>query len=142
MPQEAAAGRWTTGLTGALITTLIGLQGLGNGIWGWEGTGFGAVWTVVWVGGVVYFIYYLSRHSKTANGVAASSPYPGGPGSVGGSAGDPPPLYGTPGMTPPPLYGQPGTAPPPLYTGPAPAPPAPGFPPAVPGATSARVPPP
>ncbi len=120
--QEAVAGRWTTGMTGALITALIGLPGLGNGVWGWEGAGFGAAWTVVWVGGVVYFIYYLSRRGKTPDGVAASYPRPDGP-RPAGAATAPPPLYGQPGTAPPPLYGQAGTAPPPpLYTVPVPAP--------------------
>ena len=39
--QEAGAGRWSTGMTGALITTVLGLTGLGGGFWGWGHNGFG-----------------------------------------------------------------------------------------------------
>jgi phage shock protein PspC (stress-responsive transcriptional regulator) len=39
--QEAGAGRWSSGMTGALITTVLGLTGLGGGFWGWSHNGFG-----------------------------------------------------------------------------------------------------
>ena len=41
--QEAAAGRWSSGMTGALITTVIGFPSLGAGVWGWDRYGFGAL---------------------------------------------------------------------------------------------------
>ena len=63
--QEAAAGRWTAGMTGALITSVIGFPSLGTGVWGWDRFGFGAfVWTVFWVGGAIYLIYYLTQRNK------------------------------------------------------------------------------
>ncbi len=63
--QEAAAGRWSGGMTGALITTLIGLPGLGRGFWGWGWNGLpGLLWTLFWVGGVIYLIYYLVQRNK------------------------------------------------------------------------------
>lgn len=80
--QEAAAGRWTTGMTGSLITTVIGLPSLGAGVWGWDRYGFGAfIWTVFWVGGAIYLIYYLTQRSKTRNGPPpmTSRPQPDGP---------------------------------------------------------------
>ncbi|KQN94962.1 PspC domain-containing protein [Arthrobacter sp. Leaf69] len=80
--QEAAAGRWSSGMTGALVTTVIGFPSLGVGVWGWDRYGFGAfIWTVFWVGGVIYLIYYLSQRNKSLNGVTpmSSSPQPGGP---------------------------------------------------------------
>ena len=80
--QEAAAGRWSAGMTGALITTIIGFPSLGTGIWGWDRYGFGAfVWTVFWVGGAIYLIYYLTQRNKSRNGVPlmSSSPQSGGP---------------------------------------------------------------
>ncbi len=74
--QEAAAGRWTSGMTGALITTIIGLPSLGSGVWGWDRYGFGGfIWTVFWVGGAVYLVYYLTQRNKTRNG-----PHPTGSG--------------------------------------------------------------
>jgi phage shock protein PspC (stress-responsive transcriptional regulator) len=67
--QEAAAGRWTAGMTGALITSVIGFPSLGAGVWGWDRYGFGAfVWTVFWVGGAIYLVYYLTQRNKIRNG--------------------------------------------------------------------------
>ncbi len=67
--QEAAAGRWTSGMTGALITSVIGFPSLGTGVWGWDRYGLGAfIWTVFWVGGAIYLIYYLTQRNKTRNG--------------------------------------------------------------------------
>ncbi len=78
--QEAAAGRWTAGMTGALITTVIGFPSLGTGVWGWDRFGFGAfVWTVFWVGGAIYLVYYLTQRNKTRNGATpVSSRYESG----------------------------------------------------------------
>ena len=67
--QEAGAGRWSAGMTGALITTVIGFPSLGGGFWGWERNGFGGfLWTVFWIAGAIYLIYYLSQRNKTRNG--------------------------------------------------------------------------
>ncbi|SDK49066.1 phage shock protein C (PspC) family protein [Arthrobacter sp. ov407] len=66
--QEAAAGRWTAGMTGALISSVIGFPSLGTGVWGWD-RGFGGfVWTVFWVGGAIYLVYYLTQRNKIRNG--------------------------------------------------------------------------
>ncbi len=67
--QEAGAGRWSTGMTGALITTVIGFPSLGGGFWGWERNGFGGfLWTAFWMAGAIYLVYYLSQRDKTRNG--------------------------------------------------------------------------
>ncbi|MCT9624567.1 PspC domain-containing protein [Pseudarthrobacter equi] len=105
--QEAAAGRWTTGMTGSLIATILGLTGLGGGFWGWSHNGFGGfLWTVFWVGGAIYLIYYLSQRNK-AGRPAMAAPHAGGygtPGAFGkpGAAGTPGTAYaaGTPGTAP------------------------------------------
>ncbi|MDQ0854114.1 phage shock protein PspC (stress-responsive transcriptional regulator) [Arthrobacter sp. V4I6] len=92
--QEAAAGRWSGGMTGALITALIGLPGLGSGVWGWDRHGFGGfIWTVFWLGGIGYLVYYLFRRNKTPNGAPAMSPHanPGGPVNSADPAGQPGP---------------------------------------------------
>jgi phage shock protein PspC (stress-responsive transcriptional regulator) len=89
--QEAVAGRWSSGMTGALITAVIGFPSLGAGVWGWDRYGFGGfIWTVFWVGGVIYLIYYLTQRNKSRNGAApmSSSPQSGGP-AVPGSPADP-----------------------------------------------------
>ena len=66
--QEAGAGRWTSGMTGALITTVIGLTGMGGGFWGWGHDGFGFFWALFWVGGVIYLIYFLTQRNKNLVG--------------------------------------------------------------------------
>jgi phage shock protein PspC (stress-responsive transcriptional regulator) len=80
--QEAGAGRWSSGMTGALITTVLGLSGLGGGFWGWSHNGFGGfLWTVFWVGGAIYLIYFLTQRNKARNGVPMNaSPRPAGTG--------------------------------------------------------------
>ncbi|HEU4668773.1 MAG TPA: PspC domain-containing protein [Arthrobacter sp.] len=72
--QEAGAGRWTSGMTGSLIATILGFSGLGGGFWGWGNHGIGPfLWTVFWVGGAIYLIYYLVQRNKAAAGTPASA---------------------------------------------------------------------
>lgn len=72
--QEAGAGRWTTGMTGSLITVVAGFSGLGNGFWGWGNRGVGPfLWSLLWVGGAIYLVYYLVQRNKTAPGTPASA---------------------------------------------------------------------
>jgi hypothetical protein len=79
--QEAGAGRWSTGMTGSLIATILGLTGLGGGFWGWSRNGFGGfLWTVFWVGGAIYLVYYLSQRNRGVRPAMAGqqpSPYGG-----------------------------------------------------------------
>jgi phage shock protein PspC (stress-responsive transcriptional regulator) len=76
--QEAGAGRWTSGMTGSLIAVILGFSGLGGGFWGWGDRGFGAfLWTIFWVGGAIYLIYYLAQRNKRAVGTPASAAGPG-----------------------------------------------------------------
>lgn len=92
--QEAGAGRWSTGMTGSLVATVVGLTGLGGGFWGWSHNGFGGfLWTVFWVGGAIYLIYYLSQRNKGARPAMAGQPGPytstydaGTPGTAGTSS--------------------------------------------------------
>ncbi len=89
--QEAAAGRWSGGMTGALITTIIGLPGLGRGFWGWGWDGLpGLFWTLFWMGGVFYLIYFLVQRNKASKGTPSMGQqnYAASP---GGNTG-----YGTP----------------------------------------------
>ncbi|MFE4543737.1 PspC domain-containing protein [Arthrobacter sp. NPDC056727] len=71
--QEAVAGRWTTGMTGALITSIVGLTGLGGGFWGWGHDGFGFFWALFWIGGVIYLIYFLTQRNKNRGGTPMDS---------------------------------------------------------------------
>ncbi|NUT69756.1 PspC domain-containing protein [Pseudarthrobacter sp. C4D7] len=78
--QEAGAGRWSSGMTGSLIATVLGLTGLGGGFWGWNHNGLGGLlWTLFWVGGAIYLIYYLSQRSKANPTIAGQgTAAPGG----------------------------------------------------------------
>ncbi|ADX73960.1 PspC domain-containing protein [Pseudarthrobacter phenanthrenivorans] len=72
--QEAGAGRWTSGMTGSLIAVVLGFSGLGNGFWVWGNQGVGPfLWTVLWVGGAIYLIYYLVQRNKTAAGTPSGA---------------------------------------------------------------------
>jgi len=67
--QEAGAGRWTAGMTGAVITTVIGLPGLGRGVWGWGWNGLpGLFWTLFWVGAIACLVYFLVQRNRNRNG--------------------------------------------------------------------------
>ncbi|VXC70901.1 Phage shock protein C (PspC) family protein [Arthrobacter sp. 9V] len=93
--QEAAAGRWSGGMTGALITTIIGLPSLGRGFWGWGWNGLpGLFWTLFWMGGVFYLIYFLVQRNKASKGTPGmgQQDFAAAPGSTTyGST-----VYGTP----------------------------------------------
>lgn len=123
--QEAAHGRWTAGMTGGVIVTIIGLGGARAGFWfGDRGIG-GAFWGLFWVAVVGFGIYSAVRGSRRrtayrnaeAHGAGApvppaqpqapSTPAPGGqqgsPFAAGvPSAGDA--AYTKPGT--PPSYGE------------------------------------
>lgn len=72
--QEAGAGRWTTGMTGSLIAVVAGFSGLGNGFWGWGNRGVGPfLWSLLWVGGAIYLVYYLVQRNKAAAGTPTSA---------------------------------------------------------------------
>ncbi|RDV09795.1 PspC domain-containing protein [Arthrobacter sp. RT-1] len=87
--QEAGAGRWSSGMTGSLIATILGLTGLGGGFWGWSHNGFGGfLWTVFWVGGAIYLVYYLSQRNKGARPAMAGQQRGGTYGSTYGSTYD------------------------------------------------------
>jgi phage shock protein PspC (stress-responsive transcriptional regulator) len=71
--QEAGAGRWSTGMTGALITSIVGLTGIGGGFWGWGHDGFGFFWALFWIGGIIYLIYFLTQRNKNRSGAPMGS---------------------------------------------------------------------
>jgi len=84
--QEAGAGRWSSGMTGSLIATVLGLTGLGGGFWGWSHNGLsGFLWTVFWVGGAIYLVYYLSQRNKANPTMAGHRPAHGMTQPTGGA---------------------------------------------------------
>lgn len=74
--QEAGAGRWTGGMTGSLITTLLGFTGLGGGFWGGERGAGGFLWACFWLA-VVALVVYLTVDKGRRDTPAAM--YAGGP---------------------------------------------------------------
>jgi phage shock protein PspC (stress-responsive transcriptional regulator) len=86
--QEAGAGRWSSGMTGSLIATVLGLTGLGGGFWGWSHNGLsGLLWTVFWVAGAIYLVYYLSQRNKSHPTMAGHTPAAPGAGHPAGRPG-------------------------------------------------------
>lgn len=62
--EEAVHGTWTSGMTGALVFTVLGLSGPGISFWandGWLGSVF---WGLFWVAAVVLGIYWLTTRNK------------------------------------------------------------------------------
>lgn len=95
--EEVARGRWSAGMTGAGIATLLGLGGSGQGIFT-DGDGGWFFWPIVWIGGIAWLIYWAANRDKPKNiRKAPEGPAPHGqPGQ---------PWYGTTWQGP----GQPGT---------------------------------
>lgn len=94
--EEAGRGRWTSGMTGALIVTVLGLFAWPFGFFaeGWDFGGF--LWAVIWLGAIAYFIYWLATRNRTTP-PSAYGPY--GPAPQGFAA------PGAPGAPVPPAYG-------------------------------------
>ena len=93
--EEVARGRWTSGMTGAGIATLVGLAGTGNDVFlgGNDGWFF---WTLFWiavVGGTVYWI--IKRDKPKASSLGPDNKHQGAPGREG-----PGPSWHGPGWQP------------------------------------------
>ena len=139
--QEAARGRWTAGMTGAVLVTILGLGGARAGFWfGERGVG-GAFWGLFWTAVVVFAVYSIVRSARRRSAMAAGAGpgmgpgvQPGMPQSGTAQTGVPAPgdayyakatgspSYAAPGGTggmagasaPPPSYGQPVPTPAPV----------------------------
>ena len=65
--EEAVRGTWASGMTGALVFTVLGLGGPGISFWandGWLGSVF---WGLFWVAAVVLGIYWLTTRNNGRN---------------------------------------------------------------------------
>lgn len=71
--QEAARGRWASGMTGALIFFILGSIGQpwGVGDWGWNG-GWGWIWPVLGIGLVLWIIFGRETSDDDGTGSADS----------------------------------------------------------------------
>lgn len=119
--QEAAHGRWSAGMTGGLIVTILGLGGARAGFWfGERGIG-GAFWGLFWIAVVAFGIYSIVRGSRRraayrSQGTYGQQPWPSGGGIPPAAqqpqpGQEPSPFDGglpTPGDS---FYAKPGSAP-------------------------------
>ncbi|MDQ4501800.1 PspC domain-containing protein [Sinomonas sp. ASV322] len=64
--QEAMRGRWTAGMTGGLVATILGLGGARAGFWFGEMRGTEPLWALFWIGivGLVFFSIARSRRAR------------------------------------------------------------------------------
>ena len=66
--QEAGAGRWTSGMTGALITTSSASPAWAAASGAGATTASASSGPLFWIGGAIYLIYFLTQRNKTRNG--------------------------------------------------------------------------
>lgn len=66
--QEAMRGRWSTGMTGGLIATVIGLGGARAGFWFGDMRGAGPFWALFWVGVVGLIVFSIARARRSRRG--------------------------------------------------------------------------
>ncbi|CEA08915.1 PspC domain protein [Arthrobacter saudimassiliensis] len=72
--EEAAAGRWSAGMTGALVFSVLGLGGPGISFWARDGWLSGAYWGVFWIAGVIVLVYWLSTRKRQPGGSGGNRP--------------------------------------------------------------------
>ncbi|MET1034789.1 MAG: PspC domain-containing protein [Arthrobacter sp.] len=83
--QEAGRGRWSGGMTGALVFFLLGTFDRPGpfGQWffapGWNGWWGGTFWTLVVVGGIVWLVVAQSRKRDRENPSGGPGPFDDGP---------------------------------------------------------------
>ncbi|WP_369045099.1 PspC domain-containing protein [Sinomonas sp. P10A9] len=114
--QEAMQGHWTAGMTGGLVSTVLGLGGTRTGL-AFEATGngplWGAIWGVFWVAVTVLIVVTIARSRRSRRGGPSGPSASSGPPAAGMPTGDgvfPASVApaGAPTDSPPPLY-PPGT---------------------------------
>ncbi len=66
--EEVARGRWSTGMTGAAIATLLGLGGPGSGLFLGDSDGW-SLWSTLCIGGIVWLVYWSVNRDKSKNSI-------------------------------------------------------------------------
>lgn len=66
--EEVARGRWSTGMTGAAIATLLGLGGPGSGLFLGDSDGW-SLWSALCIGGIVWLVYWSINKDKSKNSI-------------------------------------------------------------------------
>ncbi|NKX53531.1 PspC domain-containing protein [Arthrobacter mobilis] len=90
--EEAGRRRWSAGMTGAVIVTVLGLVNTPFGIFGPDGRFRGAGWAVLWTAAIIALVVWLSgRRRGPAPG--ASGPAAGGDYTSFAPAAGPPDAY-------------------------------------------------
>ncbi|WP_052136223.1 PspC domain-containing protein [Arthrobacter sp. PAMC 25486] len=81
--EEVARGRWSSGMTGAGVMTLLGFAGPGQGFI-FDGGGW-FPWSVIWIGPVFWLIYWAVNRDKPEGTVPKNlgTPAQHGPGTSG-----------------------------------------------------------
>ena len=62
--EEVARGRWSTGMTGAAVATLLGLGGPGSGLFLGDSGGW-SLWSALCIGGIVWLVYWSINRDKS-----------------------------------------------------------------------------
>lgn len=71
--ESAARGSWTSGMTGALVVSLLGLWRPDTPFFGNTGGFGGFIWSLFWIGVAVFIVYWISNSSRNTNDVAAGT---------------------------------------------------------------------
>lgn len=86
--EEAGRGHWSSGMTGAVVITALGLFSRPFALFGLDGEFHGAIWALLWVAAVIFVVLWLigrNRGSRPGAGqqppfaAAADAAYPAGP---------------------------------------------------------------
>ncbi|GAB3531202.1 hypothetical protein GCM10027403_01300 [Arthrobacter tecti] len=78
--ESAARGSWTSGMTGALVVSILGLWRPNVPFFGSTGGFGGFIWSLFWIGVVVFIVYWISnsanRKKADAGAPDAGTPVP------------------------------------------------------------------
>ncbi|NKX52237.1 PspC domain-containing protein, partial [Arthrobacter deserti] len=77
--EEAGRGRWSSGMTGAVAVTALGLFNRPFGVFGFDGEFRGALWALLWAAAVIFVVTWLIGRSRRPGGGpgAGQIPAPG-----------------------------------------------------------------
>ncbi|MDF9279545.1 PspC domain-containing protein [Arthrobacter sp. EH-1B-1] len=65
--ESAARGSWTSGMTGALVVSLLGLWRPNAPFFGNTGGFGGFIWSLFWIGVAVFIVYWISNANRNRN---------------------------------------------------------------------------
>lgn len=107
--ESAGRGSWTSGMTGALIVSILGLWRPNVPFFGNTGGFGGFIWSLFWIGVAVFIVYWISNSADRNKSGAGMPTGPAGavptgstgPTSAGPTPAGPPSAAATPGETAP-----------------------------------------